>query len=63
MSNSLKKNLSEDDFKQALESLRTLITGVPIRDDSGTLIGFIEKPSLEAIKYVLEHKKNEWEIE
>ena len=53
MSDLSNKNLNNDDFDQAIESLRLLIKGIPIKDDAGTLIGFIEKPDMNAIKYVL----------
>ena len=53
MSDLSNKNLNEEDFEQAIESLRLLIKGIPIKDDQGTLIGFIEKPDMNAIKYVL----------
>lgn len=52
------KNLNEDDRLQAIESLRLLIKGIPIRDDEGSLIGFIEKPDMNAIKYVLGSQKS-----
>lgn len=57
MNNSSNKNLNEADFDQAIESLRLLIKGIPIKDDEGTLIGFIEKPDMNAIKYVLSTRK------
>lgn len=53
MSDLSNKNLNEEDFDQAIESLRLLIKGIPIKDDQGALIGFIEKPDMNAIKYVL----------
>jgi hypothetical protein len=59
MSDSLNKNLNEEDYNQAIESLRLLIKGIPIKDDEGTLIGFIEKPDMNAIKYVLGTRKPE----
>jgi hypothetical protein len=57
MSDLSNKNLNEEDFDQAIESLRLLIKGIPIKDDQGTLIGFIEKPDMNAIKYVLGNRK------
>lgn len=57
MSDLSSKNLNEEDFDQAIESLRLLIKGIPIKDDQGTLIGFIEKPDMNAIKYVLGNRK------
>ena len=57
MSDLSSKNLNEEDFEQAIESLRLLIKGIPIRDDQGTLIGFIEKPDMNAIKYVLSKQR------
>jgi len=57
MSDLSSKNLNEEDFEQAIESLRLLIKGIPIKDDEGTLIGFIEKPDMNAIKYVLSKQR------
>ena len=53
MSDLLNKSLNEDDRNQALDSLRLLIKGIPIYDDEKTLIGFIEKPDMNAIKFVI----------
>lgn len=53
MSDLLNKSLSSEDRDTAIESLRLLIKGIPIRDDKDQLIGFIEKPDMNAIKYVL----------
>lgn len=47
------QNLTEDDKNAALESLRKLVTGIPIRDDENVIIGYIEKPDMRAIAYVL----------
>jgi hypothetical protein len=55
MSDSLNKNLNKEDRDQAIKSLRLLIKGIPITDDEGSLIGFIEKPDINAIKYVIEN--------
>lgn len=46
-------NLNDQDRMTAMESLRLLIVGIPIRDEDMSVIGWIEKPSLEAVKYVL----------
>lgn len=53
MSDLLNRNLNDDDKQVALDSLRLLIKGIPIKDEEGNLIGFIEKPDMNAIKYVL----------
>lgn len=53
MSDLLNKSLNEDDRNQALDSLRLLIKGIPIYDDQNILIGFIEKPDMNAIKFVI----------
>ena len=57
MSDLSNKNLNEEDFDQAINSLRLFIKGIPIKDDEGSLIGFIEKPDMNAIKYVLSQRK------
>jgi hypothetical protein len=49
----LNQNLTEDDKNAALESLRKLVTGIPIRDSENEIIGYIEKPDMRAIAYVL----------
>lgn len=54
MNDSLSKNLNKDDKYEALKSLRLLVKGIAIEDENGKLIGYIEKPDLNAIKYVLE---------
>lgn len=46
-------NLNDLDRVTAMESLRLLIVGIPIRDEADSIIGWIEKPSLDAVKYVL----------
>jgi hypothetical protein len=57
MSDLLNKNLNEslndEDRNEALQSLRLLVKGIPIKDEGGNLIGFIEKPDMNAIKFVL----------
>ena len=50
---SLNQNLTESDKITALESLRKLVTGIPIRDSENEIIGYIEKPDMRAIAYVL----------
>lgn len=60
MSLNEKDNLNQNDRNNAINSLRQLATGVPIYDDENKLIGFIEKPDLNAIKYIIEETKN-WE--
>lgn len=50
----LRDSLSEADKQSALKSLRQLVTGVPINDEDGELIGYIEKPDMRAIAYVLD---------
>jgi hypothetical protein len=50
--------LNEQDKQDAIDSLRLLIKGVPIKDESGEIIGFIERPDLGAIKYVLENSND-----
>lgn len=55
MSDLSNKNLSKEDYEQAVESLRLLIKGIPMHDENGDLIGFIEKPDMTAIKYVMEN--------
>ena len=59
MSDLSNKNLNEEDYETAIASLRLLIKGIPIKDDEGALIGFIEKPDMNAIKYVLGTRKPE----
>jgi hypothetical protein len=54
MSDSLNKKLNNEDRNEAIKKLRLLVTGIPIEDEEGNLIGFIEKPDLNAIKYVLD---------
>jgi len=49
-----KQQLTVEDKELALESLRKLVTGIPIRDDENIIIGYIEKPDMRAIQYVLE---------
>lgn len=53
MSDLLNKSLNDSDRDEALESLRLLVKGIPIKDEEGNLIGFIEKPDMNAIKFVL----------
>lgn len=61
MEDSLSKNLTDDDRAKALDSLRLLCEGVKIKDDDGNLIGFIEKPDLNAIKFILEKtESSDW---
>ena len=57
MSDLSNKNLNEEDYETAIASLRLLIKGIPIKDDEGVLIGFIEKPDMNAIKYVLSTRR------
>jgi len=54
MSDSSNKKLNNEDRNEAIKKLRLLVTGIPIEDEEGNLIGFIEKPDLNAIKYVLD---------
>ncbi len=61
MSDSLNKSLNDSDRDEALESLRLLVKGIPIKDEEGNLIGFIEKPDMNAIKFVLGATKQEGE--
>lgn len=57
-------NLNKADREKAIESLRSLINGIPIKDDNGELVGYIEKPSLDAIKFVLQAtESDEWNNE
>lgn len=58
----LTDELNKQDRENAMKSLRQLAEGVPIFDDDGKLIGFIEKPDLNAIKYIIE-KTKEWRTE
>lgn len=60
MSDSSNKKLNDQDKDDALKSLRLLVKGIPIEDDEGNLIGFIKEPDINAIKYVLEKKLEEW---
>jgi hypothetical protein len=53
--------LNEFDRERALHSLRILVDGIPIRDDEETVIGWIEKPSCEAIKIVLAQTEDKQE--
>ena len=54
-------NLNNKDRKSALESLRIMVTGVPIKDDDGKIVGYIERPNLDAIKFVLQQtEENDW---
>lgn len=55
----LNQNLSEEDKQNALDSLRMLVQGIPIRDNEGVIIGYIEKPDMRAISYVLDKFNNE----
>ena len=54
MSDLSNKKLNNEDRNEAIKKLRLLVTGIPIEDEEGNLIGFIEKPDLNAIKYVLD---------
>lgn len=54
MSDSSNKKLNNEDRNEAIKKLRLLVAGIPIEDEEGNLIGFIEKPDLNAIKYVLD---------
>ena len=54
MNDLLNKKLNNEDRNEAIKKLRLLVAGIPIEDEEGKLIGFIEKPDLNAIKYVLE---------
>ena len=57
-------NLNKTDREKAIESLRSLVNGIPIKDDNGELVGYIEKPSLDAIKFVLQSTEgSEWSAE
>lgn len=58
----LTDELNKQDRENAIKSLRQLAEGVPIFDDDEKLIGFIEKPDLNAIKYIIE-KTKEWNTE
>lgn len=58
----LTDELNKQDRENAMKSLRQLAEGVPIFDDDEKLIGFIEKPDLNAIKYIIE-KTKEWRTE
>lgn len=51
------QNLNEEDKQNALNSLRILVNGIPIKDENNELIGYIEKPNIDAIKYVLNEFK------
>lgn len=46
-------NLNDQDRVTAMESLRLLIVGIPIKDEDSSVIGWVEKPSLDAVKFVL----------
>lgn len=59
MSKQSKANLQTDDRKSAFESLRLLISGVPIKDEDGRVIGWIERPNLEAIKFAIENTSDD----
>lgn len=64
MKESLNQNLNEDDKQNALNSLRILANGIPIKDDNNEIIGYIEKPNIDAIKFVLNEFKGttkEWD--
>jgi hypothetical protein len=64
MKESLNQNLNEDDKQNALNSLRILVNGIPIKDDNNEIIGYIEKPNIDAIKFVLNEFKGttkEWD--
>lgn len=58
----LTDELNKQDRENAIKSLRQLAEGVPIFDDDEKLIGFIEKPDLNPIKYIIE-KTKEWNTE
>ena len=54
MKGKLKENLTDKDKDKALESLRLLANGIPImEEDSNEIIGWIERPNMEAIKFIL----------
>jgi hypothetical protein len=58
MKDASKKSLSEfltiQDRAAALEKLRCLVDNIPIRDDQGTIIGYIKDPDMRAIQFVIE---------
>lgn len=55
---SLSDLLSLEDRSKALESLRVLVEGIPIRDDEGNVIGYIQKPEIKAIEFVIENTEH-----
>jgi hypothetical protein len=64
MKESLNQNLNEDDKQKALNYLRILANGIPIKDDNNEIIGYIQKPNIDAIKFVLNEFKGttkEWD--
>ena len=59
MKKQLSQNLSEKDKIDAIKSLRLLVSGIPIEDDNGKILGYIEKPDIRAIQYVLDQFKTD----
>lgn len=47
---------SDDDKTKAINSIRLLAFGIPILSDDGEIIGWIEKPNLDACKYLISKK-------
>lgn len=48
-------NFNKEEIKEAKETILKLAFGVPILDENGKLIGWIEKPDLNALKYIDEN--------
>lgn len=46
-------NFNEADHEKAINAIRLLAFGIPINDDNGQIIGWIERPNLEAAKYII----------
>jgi len=51
--------ISKEIYLKANNSLKKLIEGIPVKDENNEILGWIEKPDVNAIKFVIERYEKE----
>ena len=55
--------MKEQVYTKALTNLEKLINGIPVLDEDNEIIGWIEKPDFQSIKYAIEKYENDNNID